>query len=77
MGWIFMKTARFLLLAMALALSLTACGGSQSEEDPQTPINPAKEITEYPDPDAYVRPRVYALEADSLEEAYAKVLWFA
>ena len=72
-----MKHTRLLLLAMALALSLTACGGSQSEEESQTPINPAKEITEYSEPDAYVRPRIYALEADSPEEAYAKVLWFA
>ena len=64
-----MKKVCPLLLAMALALSLAACSGSQAEEPPASPTLQEPEMPE----------DILALESEPLpataEEAYGKLLW--
>ena len=64
-----MKKVYPLLLAMALALSLAACGGSQAEEPPTSPTLQEPEVPE----DVSV-PEPEPLPATA-EETYGKLLW--
>ena len=76
-----MKQTRLLLLAAALALSLTACGGSQtdtpSESDTAEPdvpeaVAPAEENGS---DDSRYRAALLEFEADTAEHTYGRVLW--
>ena len=78
-----MKQTRLLLLAAALALSLTACGGSQtdtpSESDTAEPEVPETEAPaeENGSDDSRYRAALLEFEADTAEHAYGRVLWDA
>ena len=71
-----MKQTRLLLLAAALALSLTACGGSQTD----TPAEPEVPEAEAPaeengSDDSRYRAALLEFEADTAEHTYGRVLW--
>lgn len=78
-----MKQTRLLLLAAALALSLTACGGSQtdtpSESDTAEPEVPETEAPaeENGSDDSRYRAALLEFESDTAEHAYGRVLWDA
>lgn len=76
-----MKQTRLLLLAAALALSLTACGGSQTDTPSESDIaEPEVPETEAPaeengSDDSRYRAALLEFEADTAEHAYGRVLW--